>query len=151
MYLFNRTINIAVTSPDQGGTLVVNGIFLDSHHEVCVTLQVDVASNRLTAAQGELRRAPRDDCYATAGLLPKLAGLELASGVRRQVLEAVGSGQGCTHLADLVLECIKGVVQARFRLLRLTLTPQEIQARLNDELAGTCYAFRPPTSSLAQD
>lgn len=142
MYVFNRTININIQSEDEGKTVAVNGVFIDSFHEVCLTLQVDVANFAITAADGELRRFPHPDCKQTANRIHNLVGLKLARGVRKQILEAVGSQTGCTHLADLALECVKALVQAKYSLMRLTLKEEDILRQTEDYLRGSCYHFR---------
>jgi Protein of unknown function (DUF2889). len=124
--------------------MIVDGFFLDSHHELCLTLGVDLGSNTIISAEGELRRAPHSDCMLTQDRLEKLIGVDLNHHVRRQVQAAVGLEQGCTHLTDLTLECVKGVIQAKFRLMHLNMEPEDINAQIKKYLAGTCKHFTKP-------
>lgn len=140
MYLFNRSISIRVHSVD-GKTIIVDGFFLDSHHELCLTLGVDLESNRIISAEGELRRVPHSDCVPTQKRIEKLIGVNLNHHVRRQVQAAVGLEHGCTHLTDLTLECIKGIIQAKFRLMHLNMKAEDIDAQVQQYLAGTCQHF----------
>jgi len=116
MYLFNRSISVNARSIDEK-TVIVDGFLLDSHHELCITLGVDLESNTITSADGEFRRVPHTDCGQTQKLINNLVGVDLNCNVRKQIQVAVGLNNGCTHLTDLTLECVKGLLQAKFRLM----------------------------------
>ncbi len=141
MNIFNRSITINVRTTD-GKTVTVDGVFLDSYHELCLTLAVEMDEFTIITANGEFRRIPHEDCHHGLDRIPNLVGLRLAHGVRKQIIAAVGSDVGCTHLADLALECVKALVQAKHSLMKLSLTPEEIQACSEEYLRGTCYHYR---------
>lgn len=138
MYLFNRSISINVQSED-GKMLIVNGLFIDMHHEICLTLTVDFEQYVILNAEGELIRTPQQECRQTKELLRNLNGLSLEKGVRKRIQAAVGLNSGCTHLVDLAVECVKGVLQAKFRLMQLSLSKEEFEQKLHEHLEGTCY------------
>lgn len=140
MYLFNRALNINVQSMD-GKSMVVDGTFLDSHHEICLTLVVDIATYRITDAQGDLRRTPHTDCVDTRDTIKNLIGLTIDKGIRRKLQSAVGMSHGCTHLFELALECVKGLIQARYSLMNLTMPPEQVTAYVEDYLKDTCYHY----------
>ncbi|CAA7599800.1 Protein of unknown function (DUF2889) [Acididesulfobacillus acetoxydans] len=141
MHLFNRSIIVNVQSQDYKSAQV-SGVFLDSHHELCLDFSVDLGTFEVTAATAEWRRAPHTDCAQVEKRAQGLVGLKLTHGVRKEIQKAVGQEQGCTHLMDLALECVKGFVQARFSLLRLTTPEPELSAYVEDYLKGSCYHFR---------
>lgn len=141
MYLFNRSINVNVRS-DDGNIVVVDGVFLDTHHEICLTLTVDMSTYAITSAGGELRRTPHTDCPYTAERIKQLVGVIITPGVRKKVQTAVGGEPGCTHLADLAMECINGVIQAKYRLMHLHMAPAEVNTQVEAYLKGTCYHYR---------
>ncbi|MDP4127080.1 MAG: DUF2889 domain-containing protein [Bacillota bacterium] len=140
MYLFNRSITVNVRSVD-GKILSVDGFFLDSHHEFCLTLGVDLVSNTIVSAECESRRVPHSDCELSKNKIEKLIGVDLNQHVRRQIRAAIGSEQGCTHLTDLALECIKGVIQAKFRLRRMNMQAEN-DIMIQQYLAGTCQHYK---------
>ena len=140
MYLFNRSISVNVRTEDHK-TVTVDGFFLDSLHELCLTLEVDLGSNIITSADGKLRRSPHSDCEQTQKLISNLIGVDLNRNVRKQVQVAVGLSHGCTHLTDLTLECVKGVLQAKFQLMHLTMQEEEIKAHLEQYLEGSCLHY----------
>lgn len=53
-------------------TVTVDGFFLDSHHELCLSIKVDLESNVITSAEGEFRRVPHIDCAFTKERINKL-------------------------------------------------------------------------------
>ena len=141
MYLFNRSITVNVRSLD-GKLMTVDGFFLDSHHELCLTLGVNLESNTITSAEGEFRRAPHSDCGLTQEKIEKLIGVNLNRYVRKQIQAAVGLEHGCTHLTDLTLECVKGIIQAKFRLMHLNMEAKDIQPQVQQYLAGSCQHYK---------
>ena len=141
MYLFNRSISVNVRSVDDI-TITVDGFLLDSHHELCITLGVDLRSNTITSAYGEFHRVPHTDCEDTQKLIRNLVGVDLNSNVRKQIQAAVGLNYGCTHLTDLTLECVKGLLQARFQLMHLTMQEVEINGLVEQYLEGTCLHYK---------
>lgn len=141
MYLFNRSISVNVCLVGEK-TLKVNGIFLDSLHELCITLEADLKSYTITSAEGELCRAPHADCGHTKELIKELVGVNLNRNVRKQIQAAVGLEHGCTHLTDLTIECVKGILQAKFQLMKVTMQPSEIEVQLEKHLNGSCLHFQ---------
>ncbi|MDR3543453.1 MAG: DUF2889 domain-containing protein [Desulfosporosinus sp.] len=106
MYLFNRSISVNVRSIDNKA-VTIEGTLLDSYHELYLNLEVNLESNTITSAAGELRRVPYNDCKKTQVQIQNLVGINLALNVRKQIQAAVGLDCGCTHLTDLTLECLK--------------------------------------------
>lgn len=141
MYLFNRSISVNVRLVEEG-TVTVDGIFLDSHHELCLSIKVDLESNTITSVDGDFKRYPHTDCGFTKDRLERLIGANLNRNVRRQILTAVGLKDGCTHLSDLALECVKALMQARYQLLHLTMREEEINKMVEQYLAGNCQHYK---------
>jgi len=141
VYLFNRSININVRSSDST-ILTVNGTFLDSHHEICLTLVVDILTYTIVGAEGELLRTPHGNCRETRQLIENLIGLTIDKGIRRKLQSAVGYENGCTHLFELALECVKGLIQAKYSLMNLTLSPEQVTTYVEEYLRDSCYHYQ---------
>lgn len=141
MYLFNRSISVNVSLVGEK-TVSVNGVFIDSQHELCITLEADLENYTITSANGELRRTPYTDCGHTQERIKELVGINLNRNVRKQIQSAVGLEHGCTHLTDLTLECVKGFLQAKFQLMRLTMQPAELKAQVEQQLKGNCLHYK---------
>jgi hypothetical protein len=141
MYLFNRSISVNVSLKDEK-TVKVNGVFLDTQHELCLTLEADLKSYTIISAVGELRRTPHADCGPVSERIKELVGVNLNRNVRKQVQAAVGLEHGCTHLTDLTLECVKGLLQAKYQLMRLTMQPAEMKVQVEQQLKGNCLHYK---------
>lgn len=141
MYLFNRSITVNVQMEEEN-IVIIQGVFLDSHHELCLTLKVDFKNNEIVAANGEFRRSPHIECKQIEVKIKDLVGINLNGNVRCQVLKAVGLEHGCTHVTDLTLECVKGLVQSRLKLMHLTLSTEETKDLVEDYLSGTCLYYK---------
>ncbi len=140
MNLFNRTISVSVRDIDEQH-VVVDGVFIDSLHELVLSMTVNIKEFIVTASHGEFRRAPHEDCLCTVILTENLVGINLIRNVRRQVVTAVGGEKGCVHIEELALECVKGVKQANVALMRLSMPPEEVHSQIYDILEGTCHHF----------
>ncbi|AFQ46441.1 DUF2889 domain-containing protein [Desulfosporosinus meridiei] len=140
LHLFNRSISISVRSKDKD-TLTVDGTFIDTHHELCLTLEIEIKTRTITTAMGEFRRAPHTDCAETQKRIPKLVGINLNKNVRRQVQAAVGLKEGCTHITDLTLECVKSLMQASYQLMHLTMREEQITEIVENYLEGSCFHY----------
>lgn len=141
MHLFNRSITVNVQTDDHK-LARVSGVFLDSHHELCLNLTVDLENATVTTATAELRRTPHPDCGEVEKQVQQLVGFKLTHGVRKKIQAAVGQEAGCTHLSDLTMECVKGFVQARFGIMDQTMPEAELNAYVEDYLKGSCHHFR---------
>ena len=138
--LFNRTISVSVKKIDDQH-VIVDGVFIDSNHELILSMTVDIGKSIVTASHGEFHRAPHEDCLCTVNHTGNLVGIDLGRNVRRQVVSAVGGEKGCVHFEELALECVKGVKQANIRLMKLSLPMDEVHPRLYDAMEGTCHHF----------
>jgi len=141
MYLFNRSISVNVRSIDTK-TVSVDGVFLDTYHELCMTLEVDVESQTITAATGQFCRFPHTDCAETQERIKRLIGTNLNQNVRKQVQTAVGQKNGCTHITELTLECVKGFMQATYKLMNLTMPAEQVDELIEQYLEGNCFHYQ---------
>ena len=141
MYLFNRSISVNARTEDQK-KVIVDGTFLDTLHEIHLTIEVDLESYTITSADGELIRTPYSDCKTVKDRIKGLSGINLRQNVRKQIQAKVGLEQGCIHLTDLAIECVKGFVQTKFRLMFLNLPPEELKVEMEKALGGSCQHYK---------
>jgi Protein of unknown function (DUF2889). len=120
----------------------INGIFLDTNHEICLTLTADLDTFLILSASGELRRTPHEECLHCESLIPSLAGLQIGPTLNKKIKAAVGLEYGCAHLADLALECVKSFFQGKFTVMQRTQTIEEIETQVGTYLKGSCYHYR---------
>ncbi|MDR3288410.1 MAG: DUF2889 domain-containing protein [Peptococcaceae bacterium] len=143
MNLFNRSITVNVNTADKK-ILEIAGTFIDSYHELYITLVVDIEQNQIDEARGEMKRTPNEHCFYVEGLIPQLKGISLETGIRKRVLQTVGGSGGCTHLTELVLECIKGAIQGRFKLMELSrpeLSLEDLVRTGASMYKNSCYTY----------
>jgi hypothetical protein len=143
MNLFNRSINVHVTTEDQK-IFVVTGVFTDSYQELSVTLTIDMGENCIINASGEMVRIPDPHCAHAETMIHGLIGISLNKGVRRRVGQAVGGVHGCTHLTELVLECIRGAIQGGFKLMKMNrpeLSQEELVRSIAPIYKDSCYTY----------
>jgi len=84
---------------------------------------------------------PHLDCQDTRELIKNLIGLTIDKGIRRKLQSAVGMENGCTHLFELSLECIKGLIQAKYSLMNLTMPSEQVNAYVEEYLKDSCYHY----------
>ncbi|MHB8126232.1 MAG: DUF2889 domain-containing protein [Desulfitobacteriaceae bacterium] len=141
MNIFNRSITVNITTEDNR-VATIYGIFLDTYHEICLTLTANLDTFQILTASGELRRTPDEECLQCESLIPNLAGLQIGPALNKKIKAAVGLEPGCAHLADLAMECVKSFFQAKFTVMQRTQTTEEIESQVGDYLKGSCYHYR---------
>lgn len=141
MYLFNRTISTQ-TRTDDGKLIFVEGLFLDTYHEINLSLTIDRKQRKIIQAEGELRRTPFSDCSAAQAKIKALEGIEFGTQLRKKLQLAVGGEQGCTHILELALECVRAAFQSEYRLMRDELSEEERDRRVLNLLEGSCFHYR---------
>lgn len=141
MNIFNRSISVNIITEDKKTATIV-GVFLDTYHEICLTLTADLDTFNILTSVGEFRRTPHDDCHQCESLIPNLAGISFGPGIGKRIAAAVGMESGCTHLSDLAMECIKSLFQGKYTLLHLTQHPDETNSQVYAYLKGTCYHYQ---------
>lgn len=123
----------------------------DTFHEMKVKTVVqrregypltETAGYRILQVEGQMLRAPHNLCWDTLGLLKRLEGMELDTAVRKRIMGEVANELGCRQLADLVLECIRGFIQAEFEKRgRHIPDPVERRRFFKKEMEGSCYLY----------
>jgi hypothetical protein len=139
--IFNRSISVSITTEDKK-IATINGIFLDTHHEICITLTADLDTFKILTASGELRRVPHEDCLHCESLIKNLTGLQIGPALNKQIKACVGLESGCAHLADLAMECVKSFIQGKGNVMQQTLSEEEVDLIIGTFLKGSCYHYR---------
>ncbi|HWI54309.1 MAG TPA: DUF2889 domain-containing protein [Desulfobacteria bacterium] len=138
MALFNRTKSCSVELLNET-LLEVKGLFIDSFHEINLTLHVSISNLEIVWAKAEMVRTPHPACMEAAVEGEKLIGIKIGPGSRKAIQEAVGHSHGCTHIADLALDTAKAAIQANFKLQRSDMTREQRHEMFVEKLAGTCH------------
>ena len=84
----------------------------DAIHDMLLRLVVDRGLNIVAAGSQTLAMPYVDQCADHDDAYARLAGLNLARGFRRALLDRVGGVRGCTHLTELAQVLPTAVIQA---------------------------------------
>ncbi|MHB1167014.1 MAG: DUF2889 domain-containing protein [Carboxydocellales bacterium] len=137
MALFNRVKSCSVEDINDG-LYEAKGTFIDTLHEVNLTIQVKKDNLEIVKAKADLVRTPQKYCTEAQDRDRYLVGLKIGPGLGKAIEDAVGKEQGCVHLADLTLDLAKAVIVANNKVVELSLNKEEIVDKYIGLFSGTC-------------
>jgi hypothetical protein len=138
MALFNRVKSCSVEDIDDG-QYEAKGTFIDTLHEINLTIQVKKDSMEIVKAKADLVRTPQKYCTEAQDRDRYLVGIKIGPGLGKAIVDAVGKEHGCVHLADLALDLMKAVLVANTKVVELSLNKEEIIDKYIGLFSGTCY------------
>lgn len=98
--LFNRSQGVSIYEETPSG-FRIDGVFIDSFHELNVRLMVD-NSGVANQATADYRRAPDKICWNNSRHLEKMVGRCLPQLNKKDIAVLAGGPEGCNHLVDLL-------------------------------------------------
>ncbi|MEW6034873.1 MAG: DUF2889 domain-containing protein, partial [Chloroflexota bacterium] len=108
---FSRSKVVGVESPEEN-VLLAHGILEDPVYGMEVDVRVKLPEFEVVAVQGRMKRFTTPECEKSIPRLQNAVGLCIYAGdFVRKVNRMVGR-EGCTHFANLVIECCDAVMQA---------------------------------------
>ena len=111
MLTFSRNKLIGVGSPRED-VFLAHGVLEDNIYAMEVDVEIKMPDAIITAISGRMKRVTTPYCELAIPKLQNAIGLRLDEGdFARKVHRLVGR-EGCTHFANLLLECCDAVVQA---------------------------------------
>lgn len=105
--IFNRYKNCAVYQTVDG-TMVANGSFIDSFHELGVSMLLR-KDGLITAVSGNFLRPPDPVCVESEQHLASLPGKFVTDLSKKDLAAVVGGAHGCAHLLDIVDDVCRAV------------------------------------------
>lgn len=137
-YVFARNTSVQVSKVDQK-TITVSGMMIDTYHEIGVRLTIDMEEKVILAANGEFIRAPFQECFDNGdALFQKLVGICVGPGVYGRIMKVIGWSDGCTHLSNLILDCVRGMIESPMTFYPHNSSYSETENRQ----FGTCKIMR---------
>ncbi|MFZ3170406.1 MAG: DUF2889 domain-containing protein [Carboxydocellales bacterium] len=138
MALFNRVKSCSVEDINDG-LYEAKGTFIDTFHEIHLTIQVKKDNLEIVKAKADLVRIPHKYCKEAQDRDRYLVGLKIGSGLVKAIGDAVGKELGCVHLVDLTLDLTKAVMIANTKVVELSLNKEEMLDKYIGLFSGTCY------------
>lgn len=148
-YLFHRYWLVNVNR--QGDTLLATSQYMDTACEMAGIMRVGVTDFRVTGARVETYRVPEGAGLAGTTELDGLVGVTAYPGAGREVRRAVAHDP-TGRWADLLLEGIKGLLQAEYAVYRERgfATEADYDAWFWRDFAGTCVYYSNPGQGLRE-
>jgi hypothetical protein len=148
--LFNRNINVEVL--DEGENLRLLGRLEDTRlgaplHTIEVEMVITVWDGEIIEIDGSFPTRPMEQCADGLLSLKSLLGDRIQPGFSEMVKTKVGSRDGCTHLAALLMNMGNASVQGRGGYLRKHVPDEEVAARMLEyaeklNLVDSCVSWR---------
>lgn len=111
MLAFSRSKVIGVEHLD-GGTFLAHGVLDDNIYGVELDVEIKLPDVEIIRISGIMKRVTSPYCELAIPKLQNAVGLHLSEDeFARKVNRLVGK-QGCTHFANLLVECCDAVMQA---------------------------------------
>ena len=146
-FMRNKVVEV---EPLDNNNLSAKWRLVDSLTEAEIRIKVRLPDLEITEAEAHMKRFPHLECSQAQGLIPKVVGVRVGSGLHKIVHGLIGGPQGCSELAEGVLDCCNAVI--------LHFTVPQIQAiekgseeeriegfrtmlKYNPRLVRSCIAF----------
>jgi len=112
----------------EGGAFKVNVAVEDTFFAGNVVMTVRFHEMEISSIEAHIKRSFNQECQQAIPILQKVVGLRIASGIGKKIDGLIGTVNGCTNMANLVLEgCHVAVTR-----IRMHLRQQIESAGLND-------------------
>ncbi|MGE5404098.1 MAG: DUF2889 domain-containing protein [Candidatus Saccharibacteria bacterium] len=123
------------------------GEFEDAHHYIKADILFQIGGLVLEA-DAQIIRAPFDECSQGVKAIKNLGGTQAIDfKVSKEIYSKVAGPIGCTHLAELVIECIKARIQAAEHDKPSWIDPDLLEHRYKvweNSFANKCIHFTDP-------
>ena len=140
MRLYNRSIS-SYAERIADDRMVLGSFFIDTFHELNVTLEVHLPDLTILAAHAEMQRSPYPICADVMKNVHALVGKSAGAGIGKLARETLGGPQGCAHLEETLLEAVRSAIQAEFVSSGIGLAEDEKVEVYRKKWQNTCYAW----------
>ncbi len=110
MLTFSRSKVIGVERRDKN-TFLAHGALDDNIYSMEINIEVKLPNFEITSIEGIMKRVSTEGCEKAIPKLQEAVGMKIKEDeFTRKVKRIIGRG-GCTHFANLILECCDSIVQ----------------------------------------
>jgi len=138
---FQRDISYRLLKREDGA-LALTATLKDRFHDIELRVLVDGESLAITSADVDFRRAPTGDCRNVSQRVAGLAGVVIGKGLNRRLMEALGGGDGCGNLRNLLLGLLP--LALNVRAAAGIADEREMLEAIHEKLRGTCAGYAEP-------
>ena len=131
------------------GTVLLTATMRDSFHDVVLEVVVDAVPLTIAEARVDFRKSPSDTCGNVASRLDQLIGMTIGPGMTRRLMAALGGGEGCGNLRNL----LQGLLPLVLNLSAAAgiHDEQEMLDAMHERLQGTCVGYVRPVPTRKSD
>ncbi len=113
-YVRNKHLGIEELEESEGVYFKLSSSIEDTFFAGEVVLMVRLPELEITSVTGQIKRSFNKECHQAIPILQKLVGLRIGPGLTKRVDGLIGAVDGCTNMANLVLEsCYWAVFNVR--------------------------------------
>lgn len=146
--IYERNINVSVAWKNES-EIITRASMLDLNHHIVVELTIDLQSEMITDANAQMTKVPYGICQFTLSNIKKVIGMKIERGIQKQLIDALGHSDGCTHLVDLAMEAIRlsanvmlGLTKVGDQWFNRTVSEEEQIQLVKPILKNTCLPFK---------
>ncbi len=145
--MLTRKIQIDVDLVQNRG-FSTHAVFEDFNHHIVLDMIFEMGTGKVLEADAHLVKHPFPECPQAVNCVKNLIGYRAVNfGSRKEIFKMVAGPQGCTHLAELVMESINARIQAGDQLIPDWVDPELIADRRRTwekAWANSCIHYTEP-------
>jgi hypothetical protein len=112
--MYEKTEKYSVNAiPGQG--FEIKGLWMDDVHELHSRLVVNADNYEIVEAEAQGSSVPFAICHEGLKCIKKVKGIKVGPGLTKEIYQKLTGQNGCIHLAELVVNSIKALIQAASR------------------------------------
>ena len=145
----NKVVEVEPLSPSE---LSVSWRLTDDLIKLEVALRIQIPEMEIVEADAKVDRFPPDNCRDASEKIKMVEGITIGGGLRKIVRGILGGEEGCSLLADAVLESANAVIlhftRPGIQILESLTDPQEKldglrqMLKSNPKLVRSCISFQ---------
>lgn len=146
--IYERNINVSVSKLNEK-EIITKASLLDLNHNIRVELTVDVATKIIVHAEAQMVKSPFNICQLTLKKVQDVVGLKIERGIHKNLVDALGHADGCTHMVDLTMEAVRLSANVLLGFTRFDeewrqrkLSDEEFIAQVKPILKNSCLPFK---------
>jgi hypothetical protein len=112
--MYEKTEKYSVNAiPGRG--FEINGLWMDDVHELHTRLLIDASSYAIVEAEVQGKSVPFPICHEGMKCIKSVIGAKVGPGLTKEIYQKLTGENGCIHLAELVVNSVKALIQAASR------------------------------------